>query len=32
MGTFMLKEDTKTKLIKIAADLQKKTASFQFIF
>ncbi|MHA1283630.1 MAG: VapB-type antitoxin [Promethearchaeota archaeon] len=24
MGTVMLKEDTKTKLIKIAADLQKK--------
>ncbi len=25
MGTVMLKEDTKIKLIKIAADLQKKT-------
>ena len=25
MGTVMLKEDTKTKLIRIAADLQKKT-------
>ncbi len=27
MGTVMLKEDTKTKLIKVAADLQKKTGS-----
>jgi hypothetical protein len=25
MGTVMLKEDTKTNLIKVAADLQKKT-------
>ena len=25
MGTVMLKDDTKTKLIKVAADLQKKT-------
>lgn len=27
MGTVMLKEDTKIKLIKVAADLQKKTGS-----
>lgn len=25
MGTVMLKDDTKTKLVKVAADLQKKT-------
>ena len=25
MGTVMLKDNTKTKLIKVAADLQKKT-------